>query len=103
MGTRRDRDGEWCPLDLGGARGTPKVLLLAARGLPKLCFRGISAVYFLHLSVVIIVVLALCGLLEVGHVLLGVALIPAAFLGKLLGTAVLGRISEKTFGRRLWG
>ena len=86
-----------------GLAGPPIVLLLAARGLPKLGFRGTSAAHFLPLGVVIIVVLALCGLLEAGHVPLGVALIPAAFLGKLLGTAVLGRISEKTFGGRLWG
>ena len=80
-----------------GLAGPPIVLLFASRGLPKYSFRGSSALYFLPLSLVGIGVLFQRGLFGAEHVTLSLALIPAAFLGKVLGTALLKRISEKAF------
>src|SRR5918997_962780 len=80
-----------------GLAGPPVVLLLASRGLPKHEFRGTSALYFLPMSVVGILVLALRGLVEGGEVPLGLLLVPAAIAGKVIGTALLKRVSEKAF------
>ncbi|MDP8948792.1 MAG: sulfite exporter TauE/SafE family protein [Actinomycetota bacterium] len=80
-----------------GLAGPPIVLLLASRGLPKHAFRGSSALYFLVMSVVGVIVLFYRGLFDGGDVPLMLALIPAAFLGKAIGTAMLKRISERTF------
>ncbi len=80
-----------------GLAGPPIVLLLAARDLPKHDFRGTSALYFLGMSVVGLAVLFVRGLVE-GHVLpLAAILIPAAIVGKTLGTAILKKLSEGTF------
>ena len=80
-----------------GLAGPPIVFLFASRNLPKRAFRGSSALYFLVMSLAGLAALFYRGLLAPGHVPLSLALIPAAFLGKLLGTALLGRISDKTF------
>jgi uncharacterized membrane protein YfcA len=80
-----------------GLAGPPIVLLLASRGFPKHAFRGSGALYFLVMSVVSLVVLFYGGLLDGGDAPLTLVLIPAAFLGKAIGTAMLKRISEKTF------
>jgi uncharacterized membrane protein YfcA len=80
-----------------GLAGPPIVLLLASRGLPKHEFRGTSALYFLPMSMVGLAVLSLRGLVEPGEILLGLLLIPAAMIGKAVGTVLLGRVSEKTF------
>ena len=80
-----------------GLAGPPIVLLFASRGFPKHAFRGSSALYFLVLSVVGIAALLYRGLVTEGHVPLALALVPAAFVGKLLGTALLARFSEKAF------
>ena len=80
-----------------GLAGPPIVLLLASRGFQKRAFRGSSALYFLVMSVVGIFVLFYRGIFEGDHIPLALALIPAAFLGKALGTAMLTRISERTF------
>jgi uncharacterized membrane protein YfcA len=80
-----------------GLAGPPIVLLLASRGLPKRVFRGSSALYFLVMSVVGLIVLFYRGLFDGGDVPLMLALIPAAFLGKAIGTSMLKRISESTF------
>ena len=80
-----------------GLAGPPIVLLLASRGLPKRVFRGSSALYFLVMSVAGLVVLFYRGLFDGGDVPLMLALIPAAFLGKAIGTAMLKRTSEKAF------
>ena len=82
-----------------GLAGPPIVLLFASRGLPKHAFRGSSALYFLVMGFVGLAALALWGLIDGDHVSLAFALVPAALLGKLVGTALLGRISEKTFRR----
>lgn len=80
-----------------GLSGPPVVLLFAARGLPKHAFRGSSALYFLAMSFVGLAALANRGLLDVSEIPLALALVPAAFLGKVLGTRILARISDKTF------
>jgi uncharacterized protein len=80
-----------------GLAGPPIVLLLASRDLPKHEFRGTSALYFLPMSVVGLVVLAFRGLVEAWEVPLGLLLIPAAIAGKALGTALLARVSESAF------
>jgi hypothetical protein len=80
-----------------GLAGPPIVLLLASRGLPKHEFRGTSALYFLPMSVAGIAVLALRGLVDAGEVPLGLLLVPAAIAGKVAGTALLKRVSEKAF------
>lgn len=82
-----------------GLAAPPIVILLASRGLPKHAFRGSSALYFLVMSTVGIAALALWGLMDGGHVTLALILIPAAFVGKVVGTTLLNRISEKAFRR----
>jgi uncharacterized protein len=80
-----------------GLAGPPIVLLLASRGLPKHEFRGTSALYFLPMSIVGLVLLAFRGLVEAGEIPLGLLLIPAAIAGKAVGTALLRRVSESAF------
>ncbi|WP_166395041.1 sulfite exporter TauE/SafE family protein [Rubrobacter marinus] len=80
-----------------GLAGPPIVLLFAARHLPKHAFRGSSALYFLAMSVVGLAALANRGLLDWARLPLALALVPAAFLGKVLGTALLNEVSDKTF------
>lgn len=80
-----------------GLAGPPVVLLFAARHLPKHAFRGSSALYFLAMSLVGLAALANRGLLDAARIPLALALVPAAFLGKVLGTAILKKISDKTF------
>jgi uncharacterized protein len=80
-----------------GLAGPPIVLLLASRGFPKRVFRGSSALYFLVMSLLGLTVLLFRGLLEAGDVPLTLALVPAAFLGKFIGTALLKKVSEKAF------
>ena len=80
-----------------GLAGPPVVLLLASRGLPKHEFRGTSALYFLPMSVAGIAVLTLRGLVDASEVPLGLLLVPAAIVGKVLGTALLKRVSEGAF------
>ncbi|HET7480134.1 MAG TPA: sulfite exporter TauE/SafE family protein [Rubrobacteraceae bacterium] len=80
-----------------GLAGPPIVLLLASRGLPKHDFRGTSALYFLFTSIAGIAVLSLRGLVDAGQLPLALALIPASFLGKALGTSFLKRFSENAF------
>jgi len=80
-----------------GLAGPPIVLLLASRGLPKHEFRGTSALYFLPLSMVGLVVLAFRGLVDASEVPLGLILIPVAIAGKVVGTTLHTRVSERTF------
>jgi uncharacterized membrane protein YfcA len=70
---------------------------MAARGLPKHEFRGTSVLYFLPLSVAGLVVLAVRGLIEAPEVPLGLALVPAAIVGKAIGTRLLEHVPEKAF------
>jgi uncharacterized membrane protein YfcA len=80
-----------------GLAAPPIVLLMASRGLPKHEFRGTSVLYFLPLSIAGLVVLFVRGLVEVPEVPLGLALVPAAIVGKAVGTALLKHVSEKAF------
>lgn len=80
-----------------GLAGPPIVLLLASRGLPKHEFRGTSALYFLPISIAGLAVLAFRGLVDSSEVPLGLLLVPAAILGKAVGTALLKHVSEKAF------
>lgn len=80
-----------------GLAGPPIVLLLAARGLPKEEFRSTSALYFLAMSLVGLAVLSGRGLVEGGEVSLGAVLVPAAIVGKFVGTAFLEKVSERAF------
>jgi uncharacterized protein len=97
----------WGPLVAGSASGAlststglagpPIVLLLASRGLPKAEFRSTSALYFLAMSVVGLAVLAGRGLIEGGEIRLALILVPAAIVGKVVGTAFLKKVSERAF------
>ena len=80
-----------------GLAGPPIVLLLASRHLPKHQFRGTSAFYFLFMSVVTLIILAVRGLVDAEELPLAAALVPAAMVGKVIGTAFLKIISEATF------
>ncbi len=80
-----------------GLAGPPIVLLLASRGLPKAEFRSTSALYFLAMSLVGLLVLAGRGLIEGGEIRLALVLVPAAIVGKMVGTAFLKKVSEKAF------
>lgn len=80
-----------------GISGPPVILLLASRGLPKRAFRANIALYFVFTSFASLVALYLRGLVEPGHLLLAAALVPATFVGKVAGTALLGRFSEAAF------
>lgn len=80
-----------------GIAGPPIVLLFAARGLPKNSFRASNAAYFLVLSVAIILTLFVRGIVERPELWTAAALVPAAFIGKTLGTALLKRLSDEAF------
>lgn len=82
-----------------GIAGPPIVLLFAARGLPKDRFRASNAAYFLVLSVAIIVTLFVRGIVETPELWTAAALVPAAFIGKTLGTALVKRLSDEAFRR----
>ncbi|MGI8540140.1 MAG: sulfite exporter TauE/SafE family protein [Rubrobacteraceae bacterium] len=83
-----------------GLAAPPIVLLLASRDYAKHAFRATSSLYFLFMSVFGLVVLAVRGLVESGDIPVSLILVPAAILGKALGTSILKRISE-TFFRKL--
>lgn len=80
-----------------GISGPPVILLLASRGLPKRAFRANIALYFVFTSSASLVALYLRGLVEPLHLLFAAVLIPAAFVGKVAGSALLDRFSEKAF------
>ena len=97
----------WGPVVAGGTSGAlstatglaapPIVLLLSSRGLPKAEFRSTSALYFLAMSFVGLTVLSVRGLIEGDDIWLSSLLIPAAIVGKVLGTSLLKRFSEGAF------
>ena len=80
-----------------GLAGPPIVLLFASRGLAKHAFRSSSALYLLVVSVVTLPLLIFRDVFDWAQAPLTLALVPAALLGKLAGTALVERISEKTF------
>ena len=80
-----------------GIGGPPIVLLFAARNLPKIQFRVSNAAYFFFLSIVALTTLLARGIAQPSHFWIAAALIPAAFIGKTLGTALVKRISNEAF------
>lgn len=80
-----------------GISGPPVILLLASRGLAKRVFRANISLYFVFTSGASLVALSLRGLVEPGHLLLAALLVPAAFVGKVAGTALMHRFSEAAF------
>jgi uncharacterized protein len=100
-------DTRWGPVVAGSASGAlststglagpPIVLLLASCNLPKHQFRGTSAFYFLFMSVVTLIILAVRGLVDAEELPLAAALVPAGMVGKVIGTAFLKGISEAAF------
>ncbi len=80
-----------------GLAAPPIVLLLASRDLPKREFRTTSALYFLLMSVAGLLMLFARGVTETKHIPLAAALVPVCIVGKVLGTALLEKIPEKTF------
>lgn len=80
-----------------GLPGPPIVRLFAARSLPKRNFRVNNAPYFLSINLVGLSILFLRGIAGPEDLPLAAALIPAAFIGKALGTLLLRRISERVF------
>ncbi|WP_119065813.1 sulfite exporter TauE/SafE family protein [Rubrobacter indicoceani] len=97
----------WGPVLAGGASGAlstatglaapPVVLLLASREYAKRPFRGTSGLFFLFLSVFGLAALLLRGLIRPEDAVIATILLPAAMIGKYLGTRLLERISEKSF------
>lgn len=80
-----------------GMAGPPVVLLFAARNLPKRSFRGNISAYFLALNAMALATLFVRGVAGTGDLPLAAALVPAAFAGKALGTALMNRIPEGMF------
>lgn len=80
-----------------GIGGPPIVLLFAARNLPKNSFRANNAAYFFFLSFVALFALFFRGIAQPSHFYISAALIPAAFLGKVLGTALVKRLTNEGF------
>lgn len=80
-----------------GLPGPPIVLFFAARDLPKREFRVSNAAYFLVLNLVGLALLFFRDIAEIGDLPLAALLIPATFVGKALGTALLKRLSEQAF------
>lgn len=80
-----------------GIGGPPIVLLFAARNLPKVQFRVSNAAYFFFLSIVALTTLLARGIAQPAHFWIAAALIPASFLGKTIGTALVKRLSNNAF------
>lgn len=81
-----------------GLSGPPAALLLDSRGLTKEGFRATISLYFLGLDLAFLAVLAGPGLVDAGELApLALFLVAVTLLGKALGTALLGRVSQTTF------
>ena len=86
-----------------GIGGPPIVLLFAARNLPKIRFRASNAAYFFFLSVVALATLVIRGIAQPSHFWIVAALIPASFIGKMLGTLLVKRLSNEGFRKTTLG
>jgi hypothetical protein len=84
-------------LDLDRARRPPDSASLRLTRPPQAPLPGIQRPLFSRHGLRGVRRPSLVGLVDDSHVPLAFALVPAAFLGKLFGTALLGRLSEKTF------
>ncbi len=80
-----------------GIAGPPIVLLFAARRLPKASFRASNAAYLLVLGGAIIITLFARGIVEVSEVWTAAILVPAAFIGKTLGTVLVKYLLDDAF------
>lgn len=79
------------------------VALFTPHDLPKHVFRGSSALYFLFTSLAGLVILAFRDLVGGEDISLALSLVPAAFLGKILGTAFLKKCNKlSAFSYRLF-
>lgn len=56
-----------------------------------------NAAYFFFLSIVALAMLLARGIAQPSHFWMAAALIPASFLGKMLGTALVNRLSNNGF------
>lgn len=100
-------EGRWGPVIAGtsagvmststGLGGPPIVMLFAARKLARDAFRATNAAYFLVLGSLTLSLLLLRGLVEWQHFGIAALLVPAAFLGKALGTWTAGHLSGNNF------
>lgn len=99
--------GRWGPVVAGasagvmststGIGGPPIVMLFAARKLARNVFRATNAAYFLILATLTLSLLLLRGMVDLQHLGIAALLVPAAFLGKTLGTWMSGLLSGSNF------
>ena len=80
-----------------GIGGPPIALLFAARNLPKIRFRASNAAYFFFLGIVALTTLLVRDIAQTSHFWIAATLVPASFLGKMLGTALVKRLSNNGF------
>jgi len=81
-----------------GLSGPPAVLLLASRDLRKRPFRATISLYFLGLDLALLTILVFRGLVDAGGLApLALFLVALTLVGKALGTALLGSVSQRTF------
>lgn len=100
-------EGSWGPVVAGtlagtmstsiGLGGPPIVMLFAARKLTRDAFRATNAAYFTISSSLTLTLLLLRGMVEWEHFRIAALLIPAVFMGKLLGTLIAGRLPDSNF------
>lgn len=99
--------GRWGPVIAGGSAGVmststglggpPIVMLFAARKLARDAFRATNAAYFLVLGTLTLSLLLVRGMVQWQHLGIAALLIPAAFIGKALGTWTAGYLSGSNF------
>lgn len=105
--------GRWAAVTVGASSGVLATsigfpsplaaLLFAARGFAKDSLRASSAAYFSAIGVIGLAVLVGRDLAQVAHFTLAVTFIPTALTGKILGSVLLRRLSEKSFRRVSFG
>lgn len=101
------KDSSWSVVVVGASSGTlatstgfpsPLVaLLFTARRFAKESLRASSAAYFSSIGAIGLAVLIGRGLAEETHFTLAALFIPAALLGKILGSILLRKFSNETF------
>lgn len=99
--------GRWGPVLAGtsagimststGIGGPPVVMLFAARKLARDVFRATNAAYFMTLACLTLSLLFVRGMVEWQHLWIAALLVPAAFVGKALGTWTAARLSGTNF------
>lgn len=99
--------GRWGPVVAGastgamatstGLGGPPIVMLFAARNFGRDTFRASIAAYLLALGTTTLCLLLIRGVVEVRHLWISILLLPAALVGKAIGTSVVRRLPDKAF------